>query len=136
MRRKAIALIAAAVCVAGAFSGYALARETGAGPTAATITMREFRFGNVKKNYEPGSYTFTFRNNGEFPHNFTIVYVAQGRKFKTGDIAGGETRQMTVNLRPGSYLAVCTVFNGFHLSQGMQKRFTVGEIDLTTGQWG
>ena len=37
---------------------------------------------------------------------------------------------MTVNLRPGSYLAVCTVFNGFHLSQGMQKRFTVGEIDL------
>ena len=97
---------------------------------------REFRFGNVKKNYEPGSYTFTFRNNGEFPHNFTIVYVAQGRKFRTGDIAGGASRQMTVNLRPGSYLAVCTVFNGFHLSQGMLRRFTVGEIDLETGQWG
>jgi plastocyanin len=135
MRRRTIALTVAAVCAAGAFSGYALARGGGE-PTAATITMREFRFGNVQRNYEPGRYTFTFRNNGEFPHNFTIVYVAQGRKFRSGDIDGGASKTITVNLRPGSYLAVCTVFNGYHLSQGMLRRFTVGEIDLATGQWG
>ena len=77
MRRRAIAL-KPRPCASQALLRLR-ARARGWSTTAATITMREFRFGNVKKNYEPGTYTFTIRNNGEFPHNFTIVYVAQGR---------------------------------------------------------
>ena len=99
-----------------------------------TIT-KEFKFLGVNRNYAPGTYSFTFRNQGQFQHNFRIVYVAQGRKFGIPNLAPGSSRELTVNLRPGSYIAICTVFNGYHLSQGMIKRFTVGQIDLDTGRW-
>jgi uncharacterized cupredoxin-like copper-binding protein len=132
-RRRIFAFAAVAVLAATVFSGLALA---GGGGASDNIRFREFRFVGVNNNYAPGSTTFRFQNVGQFEHNFTIVYVAQGRKFKSRTLAAGGSQNLTVNLRPGSYLAVCTVFNGGHLAQGMTKRFTVGQINLQTGQWG
>jgi plastocyanin len=130
----AVLLIALAV---GATAGLGLAKASeDGGQTRINVAFREFRFIGLRKNYDPGTVTFVFRNTGQFPHNLTVLYVAQGKKFKTRTINGGESQELTINLRPGSYVVGCTVFNGFHLAQGMTGRFTVGEIDMNTGEWG
>jgi uncharacterized cupredoxin-like copper-binding protein len=59
-----------------------------------------------------------------------------GKTFKSATIQPGKQQQKTVNLRPGAYVAICTVFNGGHLAQGMEREFTVGEFDQESGQWG
>jgi len=85
---------------------------------------------------KPGQTTFTIKNTGKFPHNFTIIHTSPGgTKFKTSDIAPGKSVTLTVNLKPGSYIAACTVFNGFHTAAGMVKSFSVGTIDAK-GNWG
>ena len=85
---------------------------------------------------KPGRTTFTIKNAGKFPHNFTIINTSPGgTKFKTPDIAPGKSAKLTVNLKPGSYIAICTVFNGFHAAAGMVKSFSVGTID-EKGNWG
>jgi plastocyanin len=138
MRAKRVLLATLLVVITvGGSAGLAVAKAGGGGePTRANVVLKEFRFIGLKKNYEPGMYTFTFRNTGQFPHNLTVLYVSQGKKFKTRTIDPGKSQELTINLRPGSYVVGCTVFNGFHISQGMVGRFTVGKIDLNTGEWG
>jgi plastocyanin len=98
--------------------------------------MTEFRF-QMPDNLDAGSTRITFRNAGEFQHNFTVVAaLGGGRAFRSATIEGGERQRKTVNLRPGAYIAICTVFNGGHLAQGMQTEFTVGEFDQESGEWG
>ncbi len=113
------------------------------GGQAATVTMREFRFEGSKirdasfgkpSALRPGRTTFTFRNAGDNPHNFVIVRTVQGTRFASPTIDGGKSATLTVNLKPGSYLAVCTVFKGFHQAAGMVKAFSVGRID-ENGRW-
>jgi plastocyanin len=133
-RRVLLATLLVLAMVGGS-AGLALAKAGGGEPTRVNVSFKEFRFVGLKRNYEPGRYTFTFRNTGQFPHNLTVLYVAQGKKFKTKTINAGESQELTINLRPGSYVVGCTVFNGFHLAQGMVGRFTVGEIDMNTGEW-
>ncbi len=65
--------------------------------------MREFKFVGVPKNIPAGSTTFSFNNRGQFPHNFTILYVTKGgSKFKTKTLNKGQTQDLTANLKPGS----------------------------------
>jgi plastocyanin len=93
-----------------------------------TVTMREFRFVGVPSNLRSGRTTFTFRNTGQNPHNFTVVAaLGGGRSFRSATVAPGSSQRETVNLRAGTYLAICTVGNGFHLERGMLKVFTVGQ---------
>ena len=83
-----------------------------------------------------GQTTFTFKNAGKFPHDFTISSTSKGgTKFSSGTIAPGKTKTITVNLKPGSYLAVCAQFNGFHIASGMVRGFSVGKIS-DKGVWG
>jgi len=136
MRRRGLLAAALALALAGVvtFASVSLAGGAG-GSQAVTVRMQEFKFLGLPKNLDPGQTTFTFRNIGEFDHNFTIAYVAQGRKFKIADLGPGKTRTRTVDLKPGAYVAVCTIFNGYHASQGMVKHFSVGDIDFATGDW-
>jgi uncharacterized cupredoxin-like copper-binding protein len=83
-----------------------------------------------------GRTTFEFENRGQFPHNFTIVKASSGGSvFRSGDLQPGKSKRLVVNLKPGAYVAVCTVFNGAHWAEGMIKVFTVGQLDTQTGQW-
>ena len=107
----------------------------------------EFRFYSSQLKVAPfgkpsvlagGSTTFDFTNaSGEkFAHNFTIVAAsAGGSRFKSKTLQAGQSQQLTVNLKPGSYIAVCTFFNGGHWAEGMVKLFTVGTQDSKTGAW-
>ena len=88
-----------------------------------------FKFSGVPKSIKSGRVTFRFRNTSASPiqHNFTIVRTfGQARAFRSGNVAPGASKSLTVgNLRPGVYVAVCTVFNGFHALNGMVSTFQV-----------
>jgi uncharacterized cupredoxin-like copper-binding protein len=133
-----IAVTALLTLVATAPAGYG-------GPQQVTVNLSEFKIGGAKLRsaqfgkpsvLEPGRTTFAFRNKGEFPHNFVIVAASKGgSKFRTKEIARGKSAELTVNLKAGAYLAICTVFNGAHYAAGMVRPFTVG-TQAQDGSWG
>jgi uncharacterized cupredoxin-like copper-binding protein len=61
---------------------------------------------------KPGTYTFSIRNDGSLPHNFTIKGVGG-----TADAQPGETKMVELTLKAGNYEIVCTVDD--HEEQGM-----------------
>jgi uncharacterized cupredoxin-like copper-binding protein len=133
----ATALIGAVATVPMLTAG-ASGRTTQAAQTAK-VTLKEFSitgsllkpaaFGKASK-LKAGKTTFTFKNAGKFGHNFTIIRTSKGApKFHTSTIAPGKTATLSVNLKPGSYIAVCTLFSGFHEAAGMVKSFSVGKFD-------
>lgn len=135
MKRRLALLTGVAAIAAVVVTSLSLAARGGEEQQGLNVTLRDFKFVGVPNNLDPGQVDFSFTNRGKQSHNFTISYVAQGRKFKSRTLAAGKTQELSVNLRPGSYVAVCTVFNGYHLSRGMVKRFTVGKIDFDNGRW-
>ena len=135
MGRRLAVVTALAGIAAAALASLSLAGR-GEEAKRVDVTLKEYRFLGAPANLKPGATEFYFANKGKFQHNFTIVYVAQGRRFRSQTLAAGKTQELKVNLQPGSFIAICTVFNGYHASLGMIKRFTVGKLDFKTGKWG
>ena len=134
MNRRLVWVTALAVVTAGLSTSLSLAARGEEGKRV-NVVLRDFRFVAPSK-LKAGPTEFYFANRGKVPHNFTISYTSTGgTKFKSQTIESGQTQELEVNLKPGSYLAICTVFNGFHVAQGMVRRFTVGTIDFKTGKW-
>lgn len=135
MRRRltlAVVLAAVAALLAATYAG---AGGSGSAQAAVTVTLRDFKFVQPKLN--PGQTTITFKNTGKFDHNYTVVYRSKGgSKFASKDVKPGASSTMSVNLKPGAYTVLCTIFNGAHVAQGMVKHFSVGKIDFNTGKWG
>jgi uncharacterized cupredoxin-like copper-binding protein len=138
-----VAALAAAATTLPTLTAGAARRATKADQTAA-VTLKEFSisgkllkpavFGKASV-LKPGKTKFTFKNAGKFAHNFTIVRTSPGAtKFHSSTIAAGKSQTLSVNLKPGSYVAVCTLFNGFHQAAGMVKPFSVGTFN--NGKWG
>lgn len=142
MKRRAFVAATLVVAAAVALPSVLFA---GGGQTAS-VNLSEFKIAGSKLRsaqfgqasvLSPGQTTFTFRNRGQFPHNFVIASTSKGaRKFAVAMIQPGESATLRVNLRPGAYLAICTVGNGLHYSQGMVRPFTVGTQDMQTLNWG
>jgi uncharacterized cupredoxin-like copper-binding protein len=133
MKRRAVAALALAAVLVGTSAVSAVGR-----PSQSTSTVRVtmsgnqnagFRFAGVPRSINDGRVTFRFRNTSAAPiqHNFTVVRTfGRARAFRSGNVAPGATRTLTVgNLRPGIYVAVCTVFNGQHALNGMISTFQV-----------
>jgi hypothetical protein len=134
MNRRLAWVTAFALVTAGVSTSLSLAGRGEEGKRV-DVTLRDFRFVGPSK-VQAGPTEFYFANKGKVPHNYTIIYTSTGAtKFKSQTIQPGKTQELEVNLKPGSYLAICTVFNGFHVAQGMVRRFTVGTIDFKTGKW-
>jgi uncharacterized cupredoxin-like copper-binding protein len=145
MKRRLVlaAALAGAVAIVPMSSAGGAGRATAAQQTTK-VTLKEFSisgtllkpavFGKASA-LKAGRTTFTFNNTGKFAHNFTIVRRSAGAtKFHSATIAAGKSQTLSVSLKPGSYLAVCTLFNGFHEAAGMVKAFSVGKF--TNGKWG
>jgi plastocyanin len=117
----------------------------GGGPQQVTVNLSDFKIAGATLRsaqlgkpsaLEPGQTAFTFRNRGKFPHNFVIVAASKGAsKLRTSEIAPGKSARLSLNLKAGAYLAVCTVFNGAHFAAGMVRPFTVG-TQAQDGSWG
>ena len=146
MKRRLVLAAALAGAGAGAIVPISAgaAGRAGAAKQTAKVTLKEYSisgallkpavFGKASP-LKAGRTTFTFRNTGKFGHNFTIVRTSPGAtKFHSATIAPGKSQTLTVSLKPGSYVAVCTLFNGFHQAAGMVKAFSVGKF--TNGKWG
>ena len=142
MKRR-IVVVAAALAAAAATLPTLTAGAQSSGQNAA-VTLKEFSitgkllkpavFGKASR-LKAGKTTFTFKNAGKFAHNFTIVRTSPGAtKFHSKTIPAGKSETLSVNLKPGSYLAVCTLFNGFHQAAGMVRSFSVGTFN--NGKWG
>jgi hypothetical protein len=87
-----------------------------------------FRFSGVTEQVAKGSVKFTFRNtsSGQVQHNFTVVStLGGGKRFKSSTLAAGKSQTVTENLTAGTYIAVCTVGNGFHAAHHMVTAFQV-----------
>ena len=145
-RREVVAVGLGALGVGAAMLGPLDAFGSGSARAAqtASVTLKEYTitspllkpavFGKESP-LAAGQTTFTFTNKGKFPHDFTIGSTSPGgTKFKSGTIAPGKSKTITVTLKPGSYLAVCSQFNGFHIASGMIRGFSVGKIN-NKGQW-
>jgi uncharacterized cupredoxin-like copper-binding protein len=98
-----------------------------------SVTLSEFKIKGVPAKLKPGAVTFNVKNAGKFPHDFTVLYGPV--KWKSGTIAPGKSKTLSANLKPGAYLIVCAQGAGFHISQGMLAKFTVGTFDFQTFKW-
>ena len=132
MKRRAVVLLPLAAVLIVALAVTAFGR-TSQSTASATIGMSGdqntgFKFTGVPKNLKAGSVKFTFRNTSpaQIKHNFTVVKTFGGAKaFTSHTVAGGKTRTATINLHKGTYVALCTVFNGGHAANGMLVAFQV-----------
>jgi hypothetical protein len=133
MKRRAIAVVALAAVLVVSYSVSALGRgDQASGTVRVNMSGNQnsgFKFTGVPRSIDNGRVTFRFRNTSAAPiqHNFTVVRTfGQARAFRSGNVAPGATKSLTVsNLRPGVYVAVCTVFNGQHALNGMISTFQV-----------
>jgi uncharacterized cupredoxin-like copper-binding protein len=131
MKRRAFAVLALAAVLIAAVAVTAFARSRQS-TSSATIGMSGdlktgFKFSGVPKNLKAGNVKFTFRNTSTgIKHNFTVVKTFGGAKsFTSHTIQGGKSRTATINLKAGTYVALCTVFNGGHAANGMLVAFQV-----------
>jgi plastocyanin len=130
-------VLAVAVCAVGCLLAVAItgssAQTAGGGTPAVSYRLAEFDFGGSTRIAASGSTTFRFWNAGRNPHNFTIV---QGpTKFASNTLTPNQTQNLTVDLKPGAYLAICTIRDGGHMVAGMHHIFTVGTQNQQTGEW-
>ena len=122
--------------------------ETAAPQVAGTLNMRDFSF-DIPDTLPAGSNTFTVVNAGPQPHEMNILKLAPGASLSdlqawqpdqatpppfeaVGGMNGmsqGETHYMTVDLQPGTYVAICNIpdpGSGVpHSRLGMVRQFTV-----------
>jgi uncharacterized cupredoxin-like copper-binding protein len=132
MKRRAFAGLALAGVLAGVLAVTAFARTSqSAGPVTIGMSgdlKTGFKFSGVPKNLKAGRVRFTFRNTSTgIKHNFTVVktFGGGGPDFTSHTVQGGQSRSATVNLKAGTYIALCTVFNGGHAANGMLVAFQV-----------
>jgi hypothetical protein len=135
MKRKASAVLVLAALLVGVLAVTALGRGDQAA-TSASINMRgappNFSFTGVPNDFKAGTVRFTVRNtsSGQVRHNFTVYrFSGNGytRSFASRTLAAGGRQTLSRNLRAGTYIAVCTVGNGFHVAHRMVTAFQVAE---------
>ena len=131
MKRRAVVVLPLAAVLIVALAVTAFGR-TSQSTASATIGMSGdlksgFKFTGVPKNLKAGKVKFTFRNTSTgIKHNFTVVKTfGVAKAFTSHTIAGGKSRTATITLGKGTYVALCTIFNGGHAANGMLTAFQV-----------
>ena len=134
--RKAFAVLAIAGVLTGVLAVTALGRGSQAA-TSASINMTggppNFRFQGVPKDLKAGTVRFTVRNTSTRPngvlHNFTVLKVgsngAATKVFASRTLPSGGRQTLSRRLSAGTYIAICTVGNGFHVAHRMVSGFQV-----------
>ena len=146
MKRRLFVLFVAIAAMALIVPATSLAAKKGKPIQRVSVKMSEFAFKGSKLKsagfgeasiLKPGKTRFIFNNRlAQFNHNFTIFYRSEGgTQFGSRTLDPGKKQRRTIDLAAGSYVAVCSVFNGFHASQGMVISFTVGTQSGDDGSW-
>jgi plastocyanin len=77
------------------------------------VNEYEFGFKLSRVTVPAGRVTFIMRNSGAIIHNFDVIGGKEGPF-----LAPGQSAKMTVTLKRGEYIYVCSV--KYHAAQGMQ----------------
>jgi uncharacterized cupredoxin-like copper-binding protein len=108
--------------------------------TVITASMKEFAIDLTAASATSGAVKFQIVNKGALPHEFKAIKtdvaadklaldgtkVDQGKyevAQKTGDLAAGETKDVTFELSSGRYVLICNIEG--HYVAGMHTAFTV-----------
>lgn len=89
--------------------------------STVNVSMAEMSFSFDPMPTRAGRITFVVTNHGKIKHNFALQ--ANGREYATAKLAPGASETLTVDLGPGTYNFVCSVFG--HNLAGMQGSFTL-----------
>ena len=135
MKRRIVRASVAIVVVAVAIPAAVLAAQGNHKAKTVQVTLNEFHIKGLPRSLPPGSTTFQVKNSGKFPHDFVAMFAPAGSKFRTPQLKPGAGKSVTVTLKPGAYIVICDVGAGYHASQGMIAKFTVGKFDFTTFKW-
>jgi uncharacterized cupredoxin-like copper-binding protein len=102
------------------------------------VTLNEFSTKASPKSASAGKVTFSVKNAGDDEHELVVIKTStsasklkvsggrattKGTVGKVGDIAGGKTKKLTLNLKKGHYVLLCNLPG--HYQQGMRTDFTV-----------
>jgi plastocyanin len=102
-------------------SGQAAGSTSG---TQVTATLTEYHIALSTNTFAPGSYTFVTKNAGQVGHALEIDGPGVSDQRTPGDLAPGDSANLTVTLSAGSYDLFCPVPG--HKGLGMDVKITVG----------
>lgn len=110
-----VVLFAAACAPGGAPTG----GPTGGGAGGAvSVTEKEWAI-TLPAEVSAGSVKFAVKNEGAVEHNF----VVKEANMRLDGIQPGQTKELTVNLKPGTYTLLCDIPG--HEEAGMKATITV-----------
>ena len=88
-----------------------------------SVIEKEYSISLPKTTFTAGTYTFTVKNDGSFPHNLTISGPGVSNA-ATPNLSGGQAGTLTVTFQKGSYDLFCSVPG--HKDRGMDLKVQVG----------
>jgi uncharacterized cupredoxin-like copper-binding protein len=136
MTRRTVLAVVAALAIVVVVAVVAIAQSGGSSPHKVAISLKEFTIGAPSSKLQSGETSFVVSNDGQFPHDFTIITATPGNpKPKTKKLQKGQSETVSATLKPGAYLAICTQGGGFHYANGMVRSFTVGTFNTKTFKW-
>jgi uncharacterized cupredoxin-like copper-binding protein len=97
------------------------------GTTQVDVKLVDFRMELSQKTVKAGAYTFVVKNDGQ--HNHAMAIEGSGTEQKTRQLAPGESANLTVSLKDGTYEVYCPVDG--HKDLGMKTVLTVGSTAST-----
>lgn len=89
------------------------------------VSMTEFAYQPDDLELAAGTYTFAVTNDGAAPHEWLLSRPGNhdGRFAETRELAAGETQEIEVTLKPGTYEYACHIPG--HYEAGMKGTLTV-----------
>ena len=135
---RRIAVLGALAVLAAALIAVLLASTSNAASKSTTVTLSEFKVAASPKSVSHGKVTFTVKNKGDMEHEVVVIKTSKaasklpvsgkeasekGAVGEVEDIAGGKSKQLTLNLKKGHYVLVCNLPG--HYKAGMRTDFTV-----------
>ena len=125
---------------AAACSGGSTSKNTPSGGSGSRIqvSLSEFKIKPTATTASSGSVTFMVTNDGKATHEFVVLRTDKaagalpvtggkaseaGNVGETGDLAPGESKTVTLDLKPGDYDFICNLPG--HYMAGMHRGFVV-----------
>ncbi|MEH0578717.1 MULTISPECIES: cupredoxin domain-containing protein [Streptomyces] len=98
------------------------------GTTQVAVKLVDFKMELSKTTLKAGTYTFVVHNDGHHDHAMEIE--GSGTEQKTRTLAPGESANLTVSLKNGTFQVYCPVDG--HKDLGMKTQLTVGGTASTS----
>lgn len=114
----------AAGCASRGASPPSPAPQTGQQEQVVGVFMREFEFEPRPLKVKAGMVRFRLVNRGTVDHDFGIPSLQGHNEHETHLVKPGETKVVEIEMKPGTYEAVCTIPG--HKEAGMTVMIEVG----------